>query len=258
MATRFDSRHKPMASTGWMPKLGLGRKSWANRSMKFSELFYSIQGEGQLIGIPSVFFRTSFCNLRCIWCDTPYTSWQPENKEISVEESVATILGFNCQHTVITGGEPFIQTEDLISLCHLLTERGQHITIETNATVFAEVEANLISMSPKLENSSPPADNRYFGQHQRERINRSVIQRFLARYSCQVKFVVDSPEDLTEIQDLQAEIEIPHETIVLMPQGVRPDQIQDKQTWLIEICKTHGYRYSPRLHLDIWGNRRGV
>ena len=77
--------------------------------MKYSEIFYSIQGEGQLVGLPSVFFRTSYCNLRCIWCDTPYTSWQPENKDISVEDAVVAILAYDCQQVVITGGEPFMQ-----------------------------------------------------------------------------------------------------------------------------------------------------
>ena len=84
--------------------------------MKYSEIFYSIQGEGQLVGLPSVFFRTSYCNLRCIWCDTPYTSWQPENKDISVEEAVSAILAYNCQQVVITGGEPFLQPQALLSL----------------------------------------------------------------------------------------------------------------------------------------------
>ena len=100
--------------------------------MKYSEIFYSIQGEGQLVGLPSVFFRTSYCNLRCIWCDTPYTSWQPENKDISVEDAVSAILAYNCQQVVITGGEPFLQPQALLILCQQLQQNGLHITIETN------------------------------------------------------------------------------------------------------------------------------
>ncbi|MFB3041869.1 MAG: radical SAM protein [Candidatus Poribacteria bacterium] len=85
--------------------------------MKFSEIFYTIQGEGKLVGVPSVFFRTSYCNLRCVWCDTPYTSWTPENKDITVTEAVEAINKYNCKHVVLTGGEPFIQTRELTKLC---------------------------------------------------------------------------------------------------------------------------------------------
>ena len=226
--------------------------------MKYSELFYTIQGEGMLIGVPSVFFRTSYCNLRCIWCDTPYTSWEPEDKRISVNKIAEKIAKYNCTHVVITGGEPFIQTEELVTLCNKLNKDGYHITIETNATVYADVSAHLISMSPKLRNSNPQSDNRYFAMHERERIQTDVIQKFLANYTCQLKFVMETPEDLEEIQCLQSEIGIPDEIIVLMPQGISAEETQCKQEWIIKLCKQHGYRYSPRVHVDVWGNQRGV
>lgn len=226
--------------------------------MKYSELFHTIQGEGQLIGVPSVFFRTSYCNLRCTWCDTPYTSWQPENKDITVAESVAAIAQFGCKHVVITGGEPFIQTKELIVLCRELDKQGHHITIETNATLFAKVAAHLISMSPKLHNSNPPSKNRFYKRHERGRICPDVIRKFINTYTCQVKFVVDTPDDLAEIQTLQADIGIPAETIMLMPQGKTSRVLNQKQKWLVELCKENGYRYSPRVHVDIWGEKRGV
>ena len=226
--------------------------------MKFSELFYTIQGEGKFVGVPSVFFRTSYCNLRCIWCDTAYTSWTPENKDITVDVAVKAITQYGCRHIVITGGEPFIQVKELTQLCQELNRRGHHITVETNATVFAPVAANLISMSPKLRNSNPTPDNRFFTRHERGRICSDVIREFLGQYECQVKFVVDCPEDLEEIKTLQAEIPIPAETVLLMPQGMTPEELQPKQEWLVEICKEEGYRYSPRVHVDIWGSKRGV
>ena len=226
--------------------------------MKFSELFYTIQGEGKFVGVPSVFFRTSYCNLRCIWCDTAYTSWTPENKDITVDVAVKAITQYGCRHVVITGGEPFIQVKELTQLCQELNRRGHHITVETNATVFAPVAADLISMSPKLRNSNPTPDNRFFTRHERGRICSDVIREFLGQYECQVKFVVDCPEDLEEIKTLQAEIPIPAETILLMPQGMTPEELQPKQEWLVEICKEEGYRYSPRVHVDIWGSKRGV
>ncbi|MDE0043459.1 MAG: 7-carboxy-7-deazaguanine synthase QueE, partial [Candidatus Poribacteria bacterium] len=209
--------------------------------MKFSELFYTIQGEGKFVGVPSVFFRTSYCNLRCIWCDTPYTSWTPEDKDITVATAVEAITQYRCKHIVITGGEPFIQVKELTRLCEELNQRGHHITVETNATVFAPIVADLISMSPKLRNSNPDPDNRFFKLHERERICPDVIRQFLGQNECQVKFVVDCPEDLEEIKTLQAEIPIPPEVITLMPQGVTPEELEPKEEWLVEICKEEGY-----------------
>ena len=226
--------------------------------MKYSEIFYSIQGEGQLIGYPSVFFRTSYCNLRCIWCDTPYTSWEPEDKDISVENAVDAILAHNCKQVVITGGEPFMQSKDLTILCRRLRQNGKHITIETNGTLFEKVEADLLSISPKLENSNPSEFNHHFKQHQRNRINQPVLRQFLDYYSCQLKFVVETERDLFEIHQLEREMQIPASIIVLMPQGITNNQIQEKQNWIVETCKKYGYRYSPRLHVDIWGDTRGT
>ena len=226
--------------------------------MKYSEIFYSIQGEGQLIGYPSVFFRTSYCNLRCIWCDTPYTSWEPEDKDISVEDAVNAILAHNCKQVVITGGEPFMQSKDLTILCRRLRQNGKHITIETNGTLFEKVEADLLSISPKLENSNPSEFNHHFKQHQRNRINQPVLRQFLDYYSCQLKFVVETERDLFEIHQLEREMQIPASIIVLMPQGITNNQIQEKQNWIVETCKKYGYRYSPRLHVDIWGDTRGT
>ena len=217
-----------------------------------------MQGEGQLIGYPSIFFRTSYCNLRCIWCDTPYTSWEPEDKDISVEDAVDAILAHNCKQVVITGGEPFMQPKDLTILCHRLRQSGKHITIETNGTLFERVEADLLSISPKLENSNPSEFNHHFKQHQRNRINQEVLRQFLDYYNCQLKFVVETERDLFEIHQLETEMQIPTSIIVLMPQGITNDQIQERQNWVVETCKKYGYRYSPRLHVDIWGDTRGT
>ena len=226
--------------------------------MKYSEIFYSIQGEGQFVGVPSVFFRTSLCNLRCNWCDTPYTSWQPENKTISVDQAFAAIHEFDTEHVVITGGEPFVQKNELGELCEMLFTQGHYITIETNATLFAPVQAHLISMSPKLAHSVPQHDPQWHKVHDQERLKPQIIQQFLENYSCQVKFVVDAPQDIEEIKELQDQIPIPKQSIVLMPQSLDQTDIFQRQKWLVELCKNNGYRYSPRLHVDIWGNQRGT
>ncbi|MCK5718634.1 MAG: 7-carboxy-7-deazaguanine synthase QueE [Thiomargarita sp.] len=225
--------------------------------MKYSEIFYTLQGEGKLIGIPSVFFRTSYCNLRCGWCDTPYTSWNPENKQISVAEALKQITQFKSKYVVITGGEPFLQKDELTELCQQLATNGHHITIETNATIFAPVAANLISMSPKLSNSIP-IDKQWQKIHEAGRIKLEVMSSFLKQYDCQVKFVINSERDIEEVQDLVNSLSIPTESVVLMPQGINSDEIKQRQHWLAEVCKKMKYRYSPRLHLSIWGDKRGT
>ena len=151
-----------------------------------------------------------------------------------------------------------MQAKELTRLCQQLGQQGQHITIETNGTLFEPVEADLLSISPKLANSNPATSNHHFQQHQRLRINQPVLRQFLDYYTCQLKFVVETEPDLVEIQQWQQEMQFPSSTIVLMPQGITWDQIQDKQNWMVEICKQHGYRYSPRLQVDIWGDKRGT
>src|SRR5205814_4340334 len=122
--------------------------------MQIAEIFYSIQGEGILAGVPSAFVRTSGCNLRCWFCDTPYTSWNPEGEELAVAAIVDRVSLFPTQHVVLTGGEPLLAPQ-LEELCRSLRERRMHITIETAATVFKPILCDLASLSPKLSNSTP-------------------------------------------------------------------------------------------------------
>ena len=122
-----------------------------------------------------------------------------------------------------------MQAKELTNLCQQLRQQGQHITIETNGTLFELVEADLLSISPKLANSNPATSNHHFQQHQRLRINQPVLRQFLDYYSCQLKFVVETEPDLVEIQQLQQEMQIPVSVIVLMPQGISRHQIQAKK-----------------------------
>lgn len=227
--------------------------------MKIAEIFYSIQGEGSLLGVPSVFVRTSGCNLRCTWCDTPYTSWHPEGDNLSVQEIAACVSGFGASHVVITGGEPMI-APDIISLTETLEKSGTHITIETAGTIFQPVRCHLMSISPKLANSTPwqREGGRWAAQHERLRYNPEVLRRLMAEYPHQVKFVVASSEDLPEIQIIERELGISPGNIILMPEGVNRDTLRERGLWLAEICKQRGYRFSPRLHVELWGDRRGI
>lgn len=223
--------------------------------MKIAEIFYSLQGEGSLLGVPSVFVRSSGCNLRCSWCDTPYTSWQPEGEEMPVEEILAKVLAYPARHAVLTGGEPMIQPQ-LAPLSRALHDAGWHITIETAGTVDAEVACNLMSISPKLANSTPAGD--WAVRHENTRINVPVLRTLMAKCAHQLKFVVAKPEDLDEIRSLVATLEAEPGHVILMPEGRNPDLLRERSLWLAPLCLEYGYRLSPRLHVDLWGDRRGV
>src|SRR5207249_10915638 len=125
--------------------------------MHISELFYSIQGEGELTGVPSVFIRTSGCNLRCTWCDTKYASWQPEGADVSLDDIIAQVVKHPVTHCVLTGGEPMI-AKQIHELARRLHELGKHITIETAGTIApCGIACDLASLSPKLGRSTPRA-----------------------------------------------------------------------------------------------------
>ena len=224
--------------------------------MKIAELFYSIQGEGTLIGVPSVFIRTSGCNLRCSWCDTPYTSWRPEGTDLTLEQILDEVSAHPARHVVVTGGEPMI-SPDIVPLTGRLRQGNLHITIETAGTVFQPVACDLMSISPKLANSTPE-DPRFGAQHERLRIQPAVLANLMARYPYQLKFVIAQPGDLEEVRALVDRLQAERERVILMPEGVDPVRLRERAIWLAEICKDEGFRFSPRLHVDLWGDRRGV
>jgi 7-carboxy-7-deazaguanine synthase len=229
--------------------------------MRLAELFYSIQGEGKLMGTPSVFVRVSGCNLRCVWCDTPYASWNPEGEEETVAEIVNRASGFGAKHIVITGGEPMIMP-DLAELCEGLKNRNHHITVETAATIFEPVKLDLASLSPKLSNSTPTLreEGRFARVHEQHRLNVKVIQQFIdGSPEFQLKFVVSDPADVVEINDLLKKLKgwSPAD-VLLMPEGTDWETLDSRSGWINEICKREGYRFCPRLHVMLYGNRRGT
>ncbi len=227
--------------------------------MKISEIFYSIQGEGSLVGMPSVFVRTAGCNLRCTWCDTPYTSWHPEGGVLSVGQIMTAIAEFQARYVVLTGGEPMIAPE-IGSLTRSLRDAGLHITIETAGTVYLPLACDLMSISPKLSNSTPfeREEGRWAAQHDRIRLQPSILRRLTAEYPFQLKFVVTSPNDLEEIEAVRRECSAAASKVILMPEGTHRDLLRERGLWIAEVCKARGYRFSPRLHVDLWGDQRGV
>jgi 7-carboxy-7-deazaguanine synthase len=224
--------------------------------MRISEIFYSVQGEGILAGVPSVFIRTSGCNLRCSWCDTPYTSWKPEGEDLTLDDVIDRATAFPAaRHIVITGGEPMI-APGVVELSERLRARGLHITFETAGTVYAPVACDLMSISPKLANSTP--DGVFHDRHEQLRLQPEVLAHLIRDYDYQLKFVVAQPQDLAELQAIVNQLNAPADKVILMPEGITSDALTERGAWIAELCKQHGYRFGPRLHVYLYGNRRGV
>jgi len=224
--------------------------------MTIAEIFYSLQGEGMLVGVPSVFVRVSGCNLRCVWCDTPYTSWAPEGAEMTIAEIVREVERFGASHVVVTGGEPML----FPAVVDLTRALQGHVTIETAGTVYQNVRCDLMSISPKLANSTPweREGGRFAEQHERLRWQPSVVKRLMGEYEYQLKFVVAAAGDLGEIERVVEQTGADRGRVVLMAEGVSTDVLRERGVWLAEIAKREGFRYTPRLHVELWGDRRGV
>jgi 7-carboxy-7-deazaguanine synthase len=228
--------------------------------VRISEIFYSIQGEGRLIGVPSVFVRTSGCNLRCVWCDTPYTSWKPEGEDWAMGQILREVRKYPGRHVVITGGEPLLAPE-IEELATALKRSGAHVTVETAATVFKPLTCDLISMSPKLSNSTPwkRAGGKFASAHEERRLNFDVMAKFLKGYEYQLKFVVDRQDDFKEIEKILVLLEsVDPARVLIMPQGKTRPELAEKTKWIVELCKKYGYGFTPRLHIELFGNRRGT
>jgi 7-carboxy-7-deazaguanine synthase len=227
--------------------------------LNVAEIFYSLQGEGMLVGVPSVFVRLSGCNLRCKWCDTPYASWSPEGDELLLGALLAQVRREWPTHVVVTGGEPMIAPM-IGLLTQRLKEDEMHITIETAGTVYAPVTCDLMSISPKLANSTPHKreGGRWAAQHDRLRYQPEVLKKLMGEYEYQLKFVVSAPEDLEEIKTILEETDADRSRVVLMAEGTSAETIYERAAWIVEVCKRERFRYSPRLHIDLWGDKRGV
>lgn len=231
--------------------------------MRVSEIFYSLQGEGALTGVPSVFIRTSGCNLRCTWCDTKYASWTPEGETLSVDALVAAVLRQPCEHAVLTGGEPMIAPE-LPELAARLRAAAKHITIETAGTIAPNgIACDLASLSPKLAHSTPQPGEIAEGwreRHEKLRLQPEIIGEWMAGYDYQLKFVASEERDLEEIEELLARLPVrpARHKVLLMPEGTDLATLESRRPFLVEACKTRGFRYCERLHVALFGHTRGT
>lgn len=230
--------------------------------MLVAEIFYSIQGEGELTGLPSVFVRAAGCNLRCAWCDTPYASWHPEGRSMTVEAVVAEVIRHPARHVVLTGGEPMVAPE-IHALAAALRELGRHITIETAATIApGGIACDLASLSPKLLNAAPdPLKHAAWRRkHEALRWQPGVVRAWLDAYPCQLKFVVAQPKDVDEIEGMLAQLQrdVPRHKVLLMPEGTTAGMLRQRALWLADLCKQRGFRYAHRLQIELYGNKRGT
>lgn len=225
-------------------------------SLRIAEIFTSLQGEGIWAGAPSLFIRVSGCNLRCVWCDTPYASWNPEGPVMNVEDVLAEAAS-GPEHVVVTGGEPML-FEATADLCAGLRKQGKTITIETAGTVFRNLECDLMSISPKLANSDPVDTLEWIERHRKIRQDRGAFHKLTQRYACQLKFVVDPDEDLaSQIEEIESILVGDHQ-VLLMAEGIDSETLHRRERLLAPVCVEKGWRLSPRLHVHLFGNTRGT
>lgn len=252
--------------------------------LPIAETFVSIQGEGKLAGMPSWFMRVAGCNLRCAWCDTPYASWWPEGAARGLDDLVREARESGVRHAVLTGGEPMMFAS-LAPLTTMLRDAGMHVTIETAGTLHQSLHCDLMSISPKLANSTPLAASarppdmdqdqhnasreetgpilrlatpEWSARHESRRINPEALRALIAEYPCrQLKFVVSDEADVAEVERVLARVpEVRAEDVLLMPEGIRPDAARAGR--VASLCIARGWRYCHRVHIDLFGNTRGT
>lgn len=225
--------------------------------MFISEVYESFQGEGPFAETPSLFVRTSGCNLRCSFCDTPYTSWNPEGQQVSLDELAKQIQASTAPHVVLTGGEPMLAPQ-LTELSEICRAADKVITIETAGTVDRSVECDLMAISPKMQNSTPD-DVAWSKRHEETRHQPAVIRSLLTRYNAILKFVIDQTADVDDVATYLKEFpEHSAQQVWLMPQARTQQELADKSDWVKAAAEAQGFRFSSRLHVEKFGDVRGV
>jgi 7-carboxy-7-deazaguanine synthase len=225
--------------------------------VQIAEIFESIQGEGPWAGTSSLFIRTSGCNLRCWFCDTPYTSWKPEGTAFSLDQLARRVADSSAPDVVLTGGEPML-VPDLVALTQRIRQLGRRLTIETAGTIDQPVDCDLMAISPKLSNSVPN-DPVWHDRHENARFRPDVIHALLTGYNCILKFVIDRPEDVEEVKLWLAQFpDVDPGIVWLMPQARTREQLAEKADWLRTAARKHGFNFSSRLHIEMFGNIRGT
>jgi 7-carboxy-7-deazaguanine synthase len=238
--------------------------------LPINELFYSLQGEGKLAGVPTVFVRTSGCNLRCWFCDSYHTSWEPTHAGMSIDDIVDEVRTHTeADHVVLTGGEPLIHDQS-VTLIEELDDLGYHTTVETNGTIYRDAPIDLASISPKLSSSTPTeakdpkGDGEWAERHEERRIDLEALAELVDTYDSQLKFVVTGRDDMPEIEALVDDVRdattrsIPDSDVLLMPEGMTREELDERRNEVAALATEYGYRYTPRLHVDLWNDAPGT
>lgn len=232
------------------------------------KIFHTLQGEGPLLGTPSIFARLDRCDLRCKWgdtvCDAFYTSWDPKGARVNTAQLCTDLTNLmrekKCRHVVITGGEPTLQEEAVRSIASAVASVGGHSTIETNGTRYIRSPfIHLACLSPKLR-SSTPVGTKYEEMHEKNRWNPQAIKDWM-KGDYYFKIVIDREEDIREVQEMLAEVGQPLADpahVLFMPQGITAEELWTRGRWVAEVCKELGCRFTPRLQIDLYGNTRGT
>jgi organic radical activating enzyme len=217
---------------------------------RVAEVFYSIQGEGATAGRPAVFVRLQGCSVGCVWCDTKY-SWDPEaGRAVDLPALVDEAATFPCRRAVVTGGEP-LESPLFVPLLRGLAGRGFVIEVETSGIVSPPPSVDRAiqwNVSVKLAGS---------GVDEARRISPEAIRGFLAR-DAWWKFVVTNDTDVSEVLQLAERFALPRARILLQPEAVSREDLLERAPGVAEACKRHGFGFSPRLHVLLWGAKRGV
>jgi len=229
--------------------------------MDVHEMYCCLQGEGALVGLPSVLLRLQGCPFRCRWCDSTYAWKYGQGVDLTPERIVEQVDRWRCEFVIVTGGEPMADADlslrpGLIELTHLLWKAGKHVTIETAGVLFTpDLACDLMSISPKLMNARAA---KTAASHRAPEVDLEVLNALVHTYPYQIKFVIDAPEDLRQVQRIVDRLDsVKRDRVMLMPQASTRDEFLRKAPEVADICKQTGFRFGHRLHVVLWSNQRG-
>ena len=216
------------------------------------EVFHSLQGEGASIGMPAVFVRLAGCNLACSWCDTAY-SWDGSVRAVEMEpcDVAELVLRFPCRRLVLTGGEPLVQQKELPDFLELLP--NHMMEVETNGTIIPDAAVarriSQLNVSPKLAHAGNARS-----------LNPAVLSWFAneAGEKSWFKFVVESERDIKDVEFLIETCGVERSRVIVMPQAGSLACLEGVRRNVAELCIRRGFRFPDRLHMTLWGDKKGV
>jgi len=240
------------------------------------DLHLCCQGEGRDFGVPAILIRMSGCNMNCQFkdsvCDSAYTSWRPESGRYSLKD-IDNFAKANPQikYAFITGGNPSFKPSLLQMIIRTLKANNLYVAIEDNGTLYFPFrDIDFVTLSPKLSNSVPvpgqivndPTMKDYVvtqqdkDKHEKYRTRYESMKRWIENYDYQLKFVISEKEQLEEVEALVELIGADKSKVYLMPEGINREQLNSRRQWLVELCIETGYRFTDRLHIVTYDNKR--